>query len=313
MLASVIDAGPPAVRSGCVSYRTAGRALVRADVPCRLRTLRRPGQDSSTAESAHRLASARRRRHAFLRRLWSHPRWTARLRSVLQTTLLPRPSDRGVRALARRNELSRRVSRRADCARTFCLPTAQALARGHRFRRAAMPAGPCRGTARQFHQRRALGPAGQRPVGDGIPTGRRGAPASFAALRVRARGNRSVRTALALRAKAATRRRGVGTVPDRLRQLPLCRRIRARARQLPRRARAWAVDGTMVVAADDRRRRRADALGLLAGGKGAADAVRALNPSLGRASQRGESRLPVNRDRSSGWRLRAVSRAAHRD
>src|SRR2546422_11351088 len=103
-------------------------------------------------------------------------------------------------------------------------------------------------------------------MGDGVPSGRRGAAASFAALRVRARGNRSVRTALALRAKAAAYRRGVGIVLGRLRQLALCRRICARARQLPRRACAWTLDGTVAVSADDRHRRRTDALGLLAGG-----------------------------------------------
>src|SRR2546430_5160110 len=108
MLASVIDAGPPAVRSGCLSRRAAGRPLVRADVPRRLRAVRRAGQDSGTAKPAYRLASARRRRYAFLRRLWRHSRRPARLRSVLQTALLPRASARGDRALARRNELSRR-------------------------------------------------------------------------------------------------------------------------------------------------------------------------------------------------------------
>src|SRR5207247_551601 len=57
MLASVIDAGPPAVRSGCLSRRAAGRPLVRADVPRRLRAVRRAGQNSGTANSAYRLSS----------------------------------------------------------------------------------------------------------------------------------------------------------------------------------------------------------------------------------------------------------------
>ena len=48
-----------------------------------------------------------------------------------------------------------------------------ALARGHRLPRPARPARVRRGTARQFHQRRALGPHDRRRVGHGVP--RRGA------------------------------------------------------------------------------------------------------------------------------------------
>ena len=52
-------------------------------------------------------------------------------------------------------------------------------------------------------------------------------------------------------AKHAADGRGVGDVPDRLRRVPLHRRIRARARQLPGLPRGRPHDGPVAVAADD--------------------------------------------------------------
>src|SRR6266702_6343824 len=134
----VIDAGSSAVRSRRVHHRPAytgladdraAGSLVRTDVPRRLRPVRRAGQAASATEPAVVLASARRRRHALLWRVRCDPRRAFGLRSVLQAALLPRPSTRDIRVVARGHELPRRVSRRARRAVALRTPPPQALAR----------------------------------------------------------------------------------------------------------------------------------------------------------------------------------------
>ena len=149
-------------------------------------------------------------------------------------------------------------------------PAPQALARGHRLRRAAGAARPRRRAPRQFHQRRAVGARDQRAVGDGVPAGRRAR-----------RATRRSSTSSGSRAAAVRvlwlytpRRRPMGAASGLFLigygVLPLHRRIRARARQLPRPARARPVDGPVAVAADDRRRHRDDDVGVPPRGEGRA-------------------------------------------
>ena len=85
------------------------------------------------------------------------------------------------------------------------------------------------------------------------------------------RGAAAVRGPLGLHAPAAPDGCGVGPVPAGLRRVPVRRRVRARARQLPGLSRARLDDGPVAVAADDRRRRDHDDLGLPSRRQGAAD------------------------------------------
>ena len=136
----------------------------------------------------------------------------------------------------------------------FARARQQALARRHRFRRAAGAAGARRGAPRQFHQRRAVGPRDRRALGDGVSAGRTAMPRHpsqlyqfaleglllFVVLWIYTRRRRPMGAASGLFLV------GYGAVP-------LHRRIRARARQLPRLPRARPHDGPVAVAADDRR------------------------------------------------------------
>ena len=114
------------------------------------------------------------------------PRRPSWLRAVLQAALLPRASARDPSGLAGRDELPRRLPRRAHRAVALCAATRQALARRHRFRRTAGAARACRRPARQFHQRRALGPRHRRCHGRMVfPQAGPRAATSVAALRIR--------------------------------------------------------------------------------------------------------------------------------
>src|SRR6266498_482957 len=172
------------------------------------------------------------------------------------------------------HELPRRLPRRADRVVAVRASARQALARRHRFRRAAVSARTRRGAARKLHQRRAVGTRDERSVGHGVPAGRPRAAAPVAALRIRARGRAAVLRAVVLHAKAAAARRGVGTLPAGLRRCAFRCGIRARAGQLPRVSRARPHDGPMAVAADDPDRRRDDDLGVPARSEIAADGDR---------------------------------------
>ena len=138
---------------------------------------------------------------------------------------------------------------------------AQALARRHGLRRAADSDRTCVRPARQFHQWRIVGTPDHRAVGDGVSPGRCAAAASVATLRVGTRGPAAVCGAVDLCPAQTSDGRGIRAVPDRLRQLSLHRRVRARARQFSRLARDGTVDGAVVVAADDRRRHLDDGRG----------------------------------------------------
>ena len=154
----------------------------------RVRAVRGAGQAARAAEPAHRLASARRRRHAVLRRARRDHRRPAGIRAVLQAALLPRASARDPVDLAGRNELPRRVPWRPGRAPALRAASRQALARRHRFRGAADPARARRRPHRQFHQRRTVGARHGRALGHGVPASGTGAAASVAALSVRRRG-----------------------------------------------------------------------------------------------------------------------------
>ena len=97
------------------------------------------------------------------------------------------------------------------------------------------------------------------------------AAASVAALRVRARGPVAVRDPVVVREPAAADGRGVGAVPARLRRDALHRRVRARARCVPRRPAAGPDDRPVAVRADDRHRPRDDDVGVRARREGAPD------------------------------------------
>src|SRR6202790_1572005 len=115
----------PNVRSSSVrscrrSIGPACGALVWADVPGRLHTARDPRQVSRAPEPFDGLASARRRRHAFLRRFRNDTRRPTRLCAVLQAVLLFRAPRRSARDLAGRDELPWRFSRRTDRTLAVC-------------------------------------------------------------------------------------------------------------------------------------------------------------------------------------------------
>ena len=192
------------------------------------------GKLRARQQPAHRLAPARRRRHAVLRRVRRDPRRAARLRAVLQAALLPRAPARDLRGVAGRHELPRRLPRRARRAVAVRARARQALARRHRLRRAAGAARARRRAARQLHQRRAVGArrptcpwAMVFPQVDGLPRH----PSQLYQFALE--GLLLFAMLWWYTSRRAADGRGVGPVPDRLRRVPLRRRVRARAGQLP--------------------------------------------------------------------------------
>ena len=144
----------------------------------------------------------------------------------------------------------------------FARTRAQALARRHRLRRAAGAAGARRRAARQLHQRRAVGARDRRALGRWCSRRSDREPRHPSQLYQFALEGLLLFVVLWwLHAAPASAGRGVRAVPDRLRRVPLRRRVRARAGQLPRAAGARPDDGAVAVAADDRRRHRHDASG----------------------------------------------------
>ncbi len=77
---------------------------------------------------------------------------------------------------------------------------------------------------------------------------------SLAAVPVRARGIAAVRDPLVVHESPPADGGALGPVPDRLRRVPVRRRVRARARRLPGLSRGRADDGAVAVPAHDRRR-----------------------------------------------------------
>ena len=111
-----------------------------------------------------------------------HPGRAHRLCAVLQSAAFHRASDRDHPALARRHVVPRRLYRLRAGGRAV---RAQArhfnpLARRHHLRGRADRIVPR--PHRQFHQRRIVGPAGRRPLGDDFSRRRAGAAPSEPAL-----------------------------------------------------------------------------------------------------------------------------------
>src|SRR5208283_5897991 len=105
--------------------------------------------------------------------------------SVLQAALLLGASTADTGDMAGRDELPRRISRRADRVGRIRSTTQQALARGYRFCRAPDTARTGCGPNGQLHQWRAVGQTIDSALGNGVSAGRRRTAPSVAALRVR--------------------------------------------------------------------------------------------------------------------------------
>ena len=138
-----------------------------------------------------------------------HPRRPHRLCAVLQPPALRHASGRDPADLERRHVVSRRRRRLRPCRRPVCLAKAHSdlVARRRLMRRGADRIVPR--PHRQFHQRRTMGPADRRALGDDLSLRRAVAAPSEPALRGGARGHRAVhrpqRAGAARRAEAAGR------------------------------------------------------------------------------------------------------------
>ena len=148
------------------------------------------------------------RRRALLRHPRDDPRRTSRLRPVLQARRLSRRTLAHLLRVGRRDVVSRRNARRDLRDVAVRAQRASRIGSRHRLHRAARAARARLGAARQFHQRRAVGPAHRRAVGDDLSERGRDPAASFAALRVRARRRRAVPAAVVVLVEAAAARRG---------------------------------------------------------------------------------------------------------
>src|SRR5665647_736172 len=97
-------------------------------------------------------------------------------------------------------------------------------------------------------------------MGNGLPQSRQPAAPPLRALRIRTGRRGVIHAALDIRAQAASCRRHIGPVPDRLWQLPFYRRIHPRAGRFSRPAIARHEHGTMAEPADGHCRCIADGL-----------------------------------------------------
>ncbi len=166
----------------------------------------------------------------------------------------------------------------------FARQPAQALARGHRFRRAPVSARARRGAAGQLHQWRAVGPTF--PPCPGRWCFRRSTPC---------RATRRSSTSSASKGSCCSRWSGStrgavgrsGAVSGLFLigygMLSLPGRICARTRRLPRDSCARVDDGAVAVAADDRRRHRTD-------GRGPTGAPASRNPRYSVPNRSGGNR-----------------------
>src|SRR5262249_32258244 len=187
----------------------------------------------------------------------NHPRRPHRLRAVLQPAALPRASGRDRATVEGRHVVPRRLSRLRARGRAVraSAQDPDPLARRRHLRGGADRNIP--GPPRQFHQRRTVGPAERRAVGDGVPGRRAAAAPSEPALRGDARGLRAVRAAGAV--GALRRVEAARPHPRRLRAVlwvrSLVQRILSRARSPARFPVGRPHHGHAALAADDPRRR----------------------------------------------------------
>src|SRR6267142_6783322 len=223
-------ARPSEVRSGRDPPRPPGDPLVRSHVPGGLRPGILAGAAAHQAGKSRPRDYRRPRRSAVLRRPGRGHRRPARLRALLQARLLLFSSARDPGRVARRDVFSRRIPGRAARGLVGGEKERAAMARDHRFPRAAQPACVRRREARELHQRRAAGPRHHRALGHDFR--RRGAPRAppFTALPVRPGGRAAVRDPVDLLGQAQAVGGGIGSLPGRLRGAPFRGRVLQRAR-----------------------------------------------------------------------------------
>ena len=172
-----VPALPRRFRSRRLPPRPGPGALVRPDVPARFFLRGGAGRIPPSAR-----APAGQPRCAGRPAVLRHARGDRRRTHLVHVVLrrhrldLDRAAD-PVQGVGRRHELPRRPARRAGRGLVVVAQAEAALLRHHRLRGAAGAARAGPGPARQFHQRRVVGQAQRRVVGDDLP-GCRGIPRS---------------------------------------------------------------------------------------------------------------------------------------
>ena len=273
---------PPGDPSACSSIRTSIRSRsISARSPCAgtasctwWASAWRSGWGGSASQhsKAGRVTVRDPRRSAVLRRARRGARRPARLRAVLQAaaTTLRHPLE--ILAVWHGGHvLSRRISRRAARRLVGGAQARAALARGHRFPRAAHPARPSPRDGSEISSTASCpGRVTDRALGHGRSTGRRGRcraiPRSSTSSPWKGCCCSSILWIYSARPRPTGRCRrrfsiGYGVLPLRGRVLPRARRFSGPSCPEP-------VDGPVAVAADDRRRRGDARLGLASAAEG---------------------------------------------